>query len=91
MVEPTSVLRRNPEAISERLGDETVFLEPEQDLYVRLNATGTRLWEALAEPASAERLAEVLAADFGLPPERALADVDAFVEGLVRRGLVTPA
>jgi hypothetical protein len=87
--DPSSVVSRNPGAVSERLGVETVVLEPDQDLYVRLNATGTRVWEALAEPASAAGLAEALAVEFGLAGDRALADVEAFVDALSRRGLVT--
>ncbi len=82
----TRVVRREG-AIAERLLDETVVLNPDSDAYAQLNATGRWVWERLAAPQTLGSLADALAAEFEIDGRRALADVTAFVRGLVERGL----
>jgi hypothetical protein len=86
--EPELLAHRSLTAMSERFGDETVVLEPSSDRYVRLNANGSRLWERLKTPLSVAELAAMLAGEWRLEPERAHADVLAFVDFLVERGLI---
>ncbi len=84
------VVRRSDEAIAERMVDETVVLDPVTDRYTRLNASGSRLWEALAAgPATAGALAQELVDTFDLPLARALTDVTTYLRELERRRLVT--
>jgi hypothetical protein len=84
-----TTLRRPPGVLAEEVGGTTVVLDPVADRYARLNATGGRLFAMLAEaPATARRLAAALAASAGIDEERALADVLAFAEDLVARGLL---
>jgi Coenzyme PQQ synthesis protein D (PqqD) len=87
-LEPTAVVRRSPSALAERVGSETVLLDMEGDVYLRLNSSGGRLWDALEEPTPAGELARVLERVYGLEPERAMADVGAFVSNLSGRGLL---
>jgi hypothetical protein len=72
----------------ERLGAETVLLDPATGHYTRLNGTGSLLWEALEQPVSAAALAQRLAATAEIAPERAHSDVSAFLESLATRGLI---
>jgi hypothetical protein len=84
------VVRRNEEAMAERMVGETVVLDPDTDRYTRLNATGSRLWEALADgPTTAGALATTLADAFDIPKARARADVARYLRELERRELVT--
>lgn len=83
------LVRRSPHVVSERFGAETVVLDPMEDRYVRLNATGSRLWEAVEEgEVDAEELAAVLVREWVLPPDRAQADVAAFLATLAAKGLI---
>lgn len=86
-----SAVVRRPNLIAERVLDETVVLDPEADVYVRLNSSGGWMWEQLEQPRSVDGLARELAARYGLEEHRAKADVTAFVDGLLERRLVEPA
>jgi Coenzyme PQQ synthesis protein D (PqqD) len=86
--QPSVLAQRSKSVISERFDDETLVLEPTDDRYVRLNATGSRLWELLQAPIGLSELAGVLAAECHLDNDRAQADVLAFVSSLADRGLI---
>jgi hypothetical protein len=55
---------------------------------ITLNATGRRVWELLAEDRSVEDLVAEVARQLGIDPERARADVPAFLDDLGRLGLL---
>ena len=74
----------------ERVGDDTVVLDPATGLYTRLNSTGSELWELLATPTSAHELAGHLTREFGVDPARAREDVDRFAASLRERALLEP-
>jgi PqqD family protein of HPr-rel-A system len=85
---PGGLVAREERMLSERLLDETVLLDPASGRYVRLNASATLLWEALAQPATLTALAQRLAAHYALDPDRAHADAARFVASLAERGVV---
>lgn len=87
-VTDTTVAERVPGLVSDRFGEETVVLDPEQDRYVRLNRSGTLLWDALDQPASCGELARRLAQATGVSPERARADAAAFLRLVAGKGLL---
>lgn len=80
--------RRSEAVIAERVGEETVVLDLEDDVALRLNGTGSLLWEALARPSSVGELAGELERRYGIGAERALNDATAFVADLQGVGLV---
>jgi hypothetical protein len=86
----TDDTRISPRAglLAEQLLDETVILDPTTDAYARLNLSGTYLWPSIAEGRPMRELAQALAERFALSPERARADVEAFVRMLLDRGFV---
>lgn len=63
-------------------------MNPDTNGYVRLNRTGSWVWEALATPSQVDALAARLAQEFGASPSEALRDVIAFVDELAEQGLV---
>ncbi len=82
-------MRRSPDALAEEVGGTTVVLDPVADRYCRLNGTGGFLFERLAGGAATpSQLAADLAAEAGIDPDRALADVLAFARDLAARGLL---
>jgi hypothetical protein len=80
--------RRSESAISESFEAETLVLDPHTDRYVRLNASGSLLWQSLEHPTRSDELEAVLIERWHLPRERAREDVLAFLGSLSERGLV---
>jgi hypothetical protein len=64
-----------------------VILDPEAGTYLRLNRTGSWVWQRLDAPRSVEELAEGMADEFGIDRSRARHDVSAFARDLAARGL----
>jgi hypothetical protein len=83
-----TTLRRTERAVLGDLPEETVVLDVEDGVAVRLNASGAWLWSRLEEPAVVGRLAQGLAAEFDIEEERALDDVVAFAREMLRRRLL---
>jgi len=87
-LEATARIARRDGVIAQRLLDETVILDPEAGTYLRLNPSGSWVWDRLDEPRSVEALAQALAGEFGVEQSRARTDVTAFARDLAARGLV---
>lgn len=68
------------------LDHELVLLDPVSSRMYSLNGSGRLLWGAL--PLSADALAGVLAREYGLDPEQAQADADAWLRRMLERRLV---
>jgi Coenzyme PQQ synthesis protein D (PqqD) len=58
-----------------------------ESLYV-LNEVGSRIWQLVGSPTTADRIAEVIAQEFEVPAERAAEDVGEFLAALDARGLI---
>jgi hypothetical protein len=67
---------------------EVVALDARELTYVAANSAGALLWQALAEGATRDGLAQKLVSAYGIARERALADVDAFIGELISQGLL---
>jgi hypothetical protein len=67
---------------------EVIGLEARASTYVAANLAGSLLWRALVAGSTRERLAHELVYEYGIAPERAAADVDAFVTQLAAHGLL---
>jgi hypothetical protein len=59
--------------------DETIILDADKSIYLRLNASGQELWAMLGHACSADELADALAARYGVDRAAVRADVDAFL------------
>ena len=90
-VTATTRVARSEGLVTEPMEGGIVMLDPESDRYLRLNATGRLIWEALAEPATVAELAQVLSERSGIPRERAEADAATFIDGLIDFGAARPA
>ena len=86
-----TTLRRAERAVHGELPEETVLLDLDSGIALRLNATGAWLWERLEEPRRVEELARGLADRFAIEEPRALTDVLAFAREMTRRELLVAA
>jgi coenzyme PQQ synthesis protein D (PqqD) len=67
---------------------EVVALDEHGAVYLAANPAGAVLWRALAGGTTHEGLVADLVAEFGIPTDRADADVGAFLGDLRERGLL---
>jgi hypothetical protein len=58
-----------------------------ESIYV-LNEVGSRIWQLVGSPTTADRIAEVVAREFDVPADRAAEDVAEFLGVLDARGLI---
>lgn len=68
--------------------DAIVVLDLRTSTYLSLNASGSVLWQALNDGATASQLADLLVDRFGITRERAEMDVTDFLDMLRGRDLV---
>lgn len=90
-IEAGTALRRAERAVHGDLPEESVLLDVEEGVAVRLNRTGSLLWEELEEPRRVEDLARTLSERFGVEEGFALDDVVAFAREMVGRNLLEVA
>lgn len=84
----STTLRRHPDAVWRSFGDEAAVLAPASNAVHTLNAVAARCWE-LSDGRSLAAILDVLEAEFDVDRPRLEADVRAFIDDLVARGLVT--
>ncbi len=77
-----------PGVISRLMDGEAVLVHPAQGKVRVLNRVGARIWELADGSRNLAALAETIASEYDVSRERALADVSAFCEDLVRRGVM---
>lgn len=86
-VEPSLQLRTQ-QLLWREVDDEIVVLDLSKSEYVSVNAAGRTLWLRLARGATRSELADELRQTYGLEPDVARRDADAFVAHLQRQGLL---
>ena len=67
---------------------EVVAVDAVKSTYLSANPAGSMLWDALSRGATRDGLADGLAERFGIERERALEDVDRFLDELRREELL---
>jgi hypothetical protein len=83
-----TTLRRTERAVHGDLPEETVLLDVDAGIALRLNSTGAWIWEQLEQPQPVRQLARGLAERFEIDEGRALDDVVAFAREMTRRELL---
>jgi len=83
-----TTLKRTERAVHGDLPEESVLLDVDAGIAVRLNPTGAWIWEQLEEPCSVAELARGLAGRFEIDEGRAVDDVVAFAREMLRRELL---
>jgi hypothetical protein len=86
--EVTGVIKLRPDVAWQDLDGEVVALDLESAAYLMANHSGSALWPLLAEGATESQLCAELTSRFPIEPERARADVGAFVGQLRKLDLL---
>jgi coenzyme PQQ synthesis protein D (PqqD) len=76
--------------VSRRVGDTLIVLHAPTSRIFELNPAAAVLWDAVLAGSSAQVLERLLVGRFGVAPERAVADVAAFLAALADDDLVAP-
>ena len=84
----TTLIRRNPGAVSSDLDGEAVILDMESGKYHGLDTTGTRIWELLEDPITFDEIVLQLMSEYSVEQEQCTTDVKEFIYQMVDSGLV---
>ena|SRR5688572_221553 len=80
---------RNPSTEMAWMNTEAMLFDPEKNKFFQLNPTAAFVWEQLAEPSTAARLASEVSHRFeGAPPPDAIHEVQALLEQMLTHQLV---
>jgi len=83
------VVCRNKQTASRILAGEAIVLTPADSRIYAFNETGSRVWELLADELTVGQIADRIQGEFQVSQEQAQADVVAFLQTLLDRGVVT--
>lgn len=72
-----------------KAGEEAVILNLETSEYYSANETGTFIWELLSAGKKTGKIAEALAAEYGIAAAQADGDIEDFLEDLAQLGILT--
>jgi pyrroloquinoline quinone biosynthesis protein D len=78
----------SPDAVLRDEGDRALVFLPESDRVLEVNSTGQAILRLMDGSRSIDGIADALAERFETTPERARADVAAYVKTLVEQGLI---
>ena len=83
--------RISSEACAAGQGDALALFHSGTGIMFKANAMGARIWAALAQQTSMDRLAEELAQQYGIPKSQAESDIAGFLAELKAAGLLDRA
>ena len=82
-------LRIADDVVFRDLAEESVLLNLNTATYFGLDAVGTRLWHLIAEHGSTSLVLKTLLAEYDVDVLRLQKDLDALIEQLLAKGLLT--
>lgn len=82
-------IARSVRAVSIEIDNEAMILDAETGQVTHLNKIGSAIWALLEDPVSFDQLCDRLTARFEVDRAACAADVDAFIDSVRGRGLVT--
>jgi hypothetical protein len=89
MTASTTVIQRAPEVCFTQINaDEIVILNPDDEQFYHLNASGVDLWLSLETPKPIVTLATVLAEKYHGEPKQYETDVAEWVDDTLNKGLI---
>jgi hypothetical protein len=76
------------EQVSTVLGEETVILQLEDDVYYGLDPVGTSIWQLLQEPRPVAEIRDRIVAEYDVDNERCERDLAVLLRDLAERRLI---
>ena len=83
-----TVVRQHEEALFTELEGRTVMMSVEHGQYFGTNELGSRLWALLEGPRKVSELCRAIQAEYEVEPATCEADVRAYLEELLGKGLI---
>ena len=88
---PETLLSRSQDMLASSLDQETVLMSIEAGAYYGLEDSARRIWELLETPLRFSELVDRLVEGYKVTPEACAADLEGFLEEMVREGLLRVA
>ncbi|HUC62895.1 MAG TPA: PqqD family protein [Alphaproteobacteria bacterium] len=82
------IVKKQGDWLSAKVGEELIMMSAEKGNYIGLSEVGTRVWELLEAPQDLDVLCAQLEREFDVTPEVCRAEVEAFLNELVKHGAV---
>jgi|RhiMethySRZTD1v2_1073278.scaffolds.fasta_scaffold1054877_3 hypothetical protein len=76
------------QALESRVGEETVILHLERDIYYGLDQLGTRIWQLLKDGMAPVAISDIVVREYGVTRELIEADMRRFLSDLYAHGIV---
>lgn len=86
---PERIVRISEQVVYKPVGDELVLLDFQSGMYYGLDPIAVRVWELIAAQHPLGEIVETMLAEYDVPRETLEGDIDALLEELERRGLVS--
>jgi len=82
------LIRKQGDWLAAKVGDELVMMSAEKGNYIGLSEVGARVWELIETPKDIETVCAQLENEFEVEPEVCRAEVESFLNELVKHGAV---
>jgi hypothetical protein len=82
------IVRRHGDWLAGKIGEELVMMSAEKGNYIGLSEVGSRIWELIEAPRDIDTLCTRLQDEYDVTAEACRADIDAFLNKLVKHGAV---
>ncbi|MBS0534758.1 MAG: PqqD family protein [Proteobacteria bacterium] len=83
-----TMVRRQGDWLSAKIGDELVMMSATSRHYVGLSEVGARIWELIEQPRSLDDVCAMLQGEYDVAPEVCRDEVEAFLKELMDHGAV---
>jgi hypothetical protein len=85
---PDKLVRARDSVLVRRVGDESVLLNLDSEIYFGLDAVGTEIWEVLGSGCTIAQAQQVLLRKFEIDAATLRADIERLLEELSQHGLI---
>lgn len=82
------MIHKQGDWLAAKVGDELVMMSAEKGNYIGLSEVGARIWELLDTPQDVDAVCARLIDEFEVEPESCRADVESFLNELVKHGAI---
>ena len=80
--------RKQGDWLAAKVGDELVMMSAEKGNYIGLSEVGARIWELIETPQDVDAVCAQLQDEFEVAPEVCRAEVESFLDELVKHGAI---
>ncbi len=82
------MVRKQGDWLAAKVGDELVMMSAEQGHYIGLSEVGARIWELLDTPRDLDAVCAQLLEEYYVTAETCRAEVESFLNELVKHGAI---